>query len=205
MAFPTEPFPSCGPLQPTRLSSSSTQQASRDPKRHSCPQCNKWFPRRDRVQAHIKTHIPIEQQQTFVCDECGKKLTTSANLKYYKETHLPIDERPTFKCAKPGCEKKFTGKEALDAYKETHLLKDQQLELLKFKCDKPGCGKKLKTKKGLDTYNKNLSTSWSAVDIRMWRTRMRKEVLVYISTKNTQIDLSPRRSKGLVYVWCAKL
>ncbi|XP_052274091.1 zinc finger protein SNAI3-like, partial [Dreissena polymorpha] len=56
-------------------------------RQHSCPFCQKCFPRKWHLENHVRTHTDVRQ---FVCRLCGKTFSVKGNLKAHLVTHVGV-------------------------------------------------------------------------------------------------------------------
>lgn len=52
----------------------------------SCSRCEKYFPRKSDLSAHMSQHKAVDTKK-YTCDECGKIWSTKYHLKLHKRSH----------------------------------------------------------------------------------------------------------------------
>ena len=90
-------------------------------KQYRCDVCSKEFPRRDSLQAHVRTHT-----KPFTCAKCGRSFARPDSLVAHARNHSGNNDRP-YKCVE--CGKGFGVAQALQTHMRIHTGTDINIRL----------------------------------------------------------------------------
>jgi len=117
---------------------SKTHATEEERRRYKCDQCDKAYPKKDKLRDHMFTHTG---DRNFTCPTCGKKFMTKPTLITHEKTHSGV--KP-YQC--DICEKSFVSSFKVKRHKLIHT------GVMDFSC--AVCGKQFNQKTNKNTHEK---------------------------------------------------